>query len=429
MNLPPIPAWPAEVLPDEPVHGFFQRLAAVNGQLSCRTFAASLGLNGRNYDFEQMLDFCSALPVVDCEALAGGTPRRSPESVRLRSEVFSSTHFAFSSVRVCVACLAESRYHRNWFDFSFLDRCPIHDQVLVDGDGSEKLTRWFPQIGFLPYSGKDLAKAAQRVDPPNSLARYILGRIGSLPLWDLPHLREYSCGELIQFCDIVGRMREFGWSPKLAAGVRWDAARRSRAEKGFSVAQKGFNEVVDELGVFTAGSPVKPNPGQISFASGEFYGWLNLASRELARLPIGITLRALMNEHASRSGVFCKKGYESRFSYAGAETLTSLSRKLQITPAKLREIGLKDGLFEPHDDKSLHHSLTEGVCKAVCARIKDLMIRGQAAKYLSSLGGFSLNDAEQEGRVRPFIRLGGPNKSHDHFSRAELARCVNRTAR
>lgn len=132
-----------------------------------------------------------------------------------------------------------------------------------------------------------------------------------------------------------------------------------------------------------------------------------------------------MTEHAARSGIFYKKGYERQFAYAGAETLTSLSRKLQITPAKLREIGLKDDLFKPHEDKSLHHSLTADVCKAVCARIRDLMIRREAAKYLSSHSGVSLKDVEREGRVRPFIRLGGANKSHDHFSRSELALFVD----
>lgn len=428
MNLPPVPAWPSEVLPDEPVHGFFQRLAAANGQLSCRTFAASLGLNGRNYDFEQLLDFCSALPVAGREGLADSTPRRSLDAVFLKREKFSPSHFSFGRVRVCAACIAESRHHRNWFDFSFLERCPVHDQPLIDGSEQEKLARWFPDVGVLPYSGTDLAEPAKRVELPNNLARYVLGRVGCLPPWPLLHLVEYSCGEIIQVSELIGRMREFGWSPTLDAGRRWDAARRSRTEYGFSILRDGFDAVLAELGSFTAGAPVKPTPGQISFASGVFFGWLHHAAKELGRHPSGQRFRTLMSEHAARSGVFAKKGYERRFAYFGAETLTSLSRRLGIAPQKVRELGIKDGLFQAQEDKSLHHSLTSDVCDAVRRRLDDLIIREDAVNYAASRSHVPLEQMERDGLIRPFIRMGGPNRRHDHFSRIELEGCFKSSA-
>jgi hypothetical protein len=273
MTPPPVSSWPSEVFQDEPVHGFFQRLASANGQISCRTFAACLALNGRNYDFEQLLEFCSALPTPGVDKLYGSTPQRSVDAVTLRGETFSPAHLAFQTVRVCPACLSQSRYHRNWFDFSFIQNCPVHDQPLIDGVPHEKLARWYPSIGVLPHSGVDLAKPSPLVTQARTtLARYILGRVGCLPERSVPFLDRYTCGEIIQMSEIIGRMRAFGWKPKLNAHGKWDLDRRQRAEDGFSVLRAGPDEIQAALASFTDGSPVKSSPATISFAIGDFYG-------------------------------------------------------------------------------------------------------------------------------------------------------------
>ncbi len=365
VNIPPVSAWPEQVLPDEPVHGFFQRLAWANGQLSCRTLAAHLGLNGRNYDFKELLDFCGRLPAAGVENLATATPSRSLERVTLRGETFSPTHFGFLHVRICSACVSESRHHRNWFDLAFLENCPIHDQTMVEGLDKERLARWHPSIGIMPYSGLDLSQPVRRVQPQETLGRYILGRIGCLLRWRIPFLDTYTCGSIVQVSDLIGRMRAFGWAPKLRSYSRWDTSRRLRAENGFSILRLGPAAVLAELESFTAGSIVSTSPGQISFASGSFYGWLNSASAELVKFPVGETFRTLMLQNASRSGVFARKGYQARFDYLGAETLTSFSRKLGLQPKKVRELGMKDGLFRADGERSLHHSLTAETCGAM----------------------------------------------------------------
>lgn len=307
---PPVSAWPPEVFPDEPVHGFFQRLASVNGQMSCRTFAACLGLNGRNFDFEELLDFCTALPIRGVDELRRSTPRRANDTVMLRGEAFSPTHFAFASVRVCAACVSESRYHRVWFDFSFVERCPLHGQLMIGGVESEKLARWFSGVGTLPHTGIDLAKAAPKAPLEDTLAWYILGRVGCLPKRSIPFLDKYTCSEVIQVSDLLGRMAEFGWSRSLKPKLSWDADRQRRTEHGFSLLSQGRESVLKSLKAFTSSSTVRSSPGTISFAIGEFYGWLYSAVRNLGHSSIIDDFREMMMLHAERSGVISRK---SRF--------------------------------------------------------------------------------------------------------------------
>lgn len=423
MTPPPVSSWPSEVFQDEPAHGFFQRLASANGQISCRTFAACLALNGRNYDFEQILEFCSALPTPGVGKLYGSTPQRSVDAVTLRGETFSPAHFAFISVRVCPACLSQSRYHRNWFDFSFIQNCPVHDLPLVDGTPHEKLARWYPGVGVLPHSGVDLAKPSPLVaQAPATLARYVLGRIGCLPEWSVSYLDRYTCGEIVQMSEIIGRMRAFGWQSKLNAHGKWDSNRRLRAEDGFSVLCAGPDAISAALASFTAGSPVKSSSATISFAIGDFYGWLTAPVRELSKTPLGADFQSMMLMHANRSGVFARKGYQAAIGSTGVETLSSLGRKLGITHFTVKEFARHVGVLRSTSDKRRNHSISPADTAKIVNFWADLVLREDAENIVQNSGLGDLSDLERTNLIRPIMRYGGRSATNDRFQRSMLSR-------
>lgn len=77
----PLPAWPREAFPFEPAHGYFRRLAVANAQVSVRTLGSYVGVNGRNFDREELLEFCSrAFP-----RWALRTSNASPRKSKVRS--------------------------------------------------------------------------------------------------------------------------------------------------------------------------------------------------------------------------------------------------------------------------------------------------------------------------------------------------------
>lgn len=421
VNAPSVPAWPAQVLPDEPVHGFFQRLAAINGQVSCRTFAAFLGLNGRNYDFNELLTYCSALPTRGAEELPTSTPKRSAGSVTLRGEVFHPSQWAFNTVRICPACVSESRHHRNWFDLAFVERCPFHDQLLIEGSAQEKLARWYPSVGVLPHSGQDLADAAPAAGHQETLARYVLGRLGCAPRWRISYLDAYSCAELIQMSELLGRMRRFGWAERSSLNAKWSEARRRWTEVGFSILRGGQNSILAELSLFTAGSSLKPSPTEVTFAVSQFYGWLYGRVRELTGSTFGRDFRSLMTKHAEMCGVFSRKEKRPQ-GRSGTNTLNNLARELGVTDKVAREVMRKTNLLRSTPDKGRPHSITTLDRQKILAVWEDLVTREEAELIIGELGLGELYSHEKADRIERFIRIGGQTKAHDRFLRSSLAK-------
>ncbi len=420
MNAPSVPAWPAQVLPDEPVHGFFQRLAAINGHVSCRTFAAFLGLNGRNYDFDELLTYCSVLPTRGAEELLTSTPKRSAGSVTLRGEVFNPSQWAFNTVRICPACVSESRHHRNWFDLAFVECCPFHDQLLIDGSAQEKLARWYPSVGVLPHSGQDLAGAAPAAGHQETLARYVLGRLGCAPRWGISYLDAYSCAEVIQMSELLGRMREFGWAERSSLKASWTAARRRWTEVGFTIIRDGPSSMMAELSLFTAGSSLKPSSTEVTFAISQFYGWLHRRVCELKGSSFGSDFRSMMTTHAELCGVFSRKEKRTQ-GRAGTDTLNSLARKLGVTDKTARELMRKANLLRSTSHKGRPHSITIFDQLKIIGLWTDLVSRQEAEIIIYKLGLGELAGHEKAGRIERFIRVGGRTKAHDRFLRSSLA--------
>lgn len=87
----PLPSWPREAYPFEPAHGYFRRLAAANAQVSVRTLGSYVGVNGRNFDREELLEFCSRFPSKGIENLQRSTPQIEGSLVIMNGEIISRT--------------------------------------------------------------------------------------------------------------------------------------------------------------------------------------------------------------------------------------------------------------------------------------------------------------------------------------------------
>jgi len=98
---PPLAAWPKCAFPGEGAHGWFQRLAVANGQISARTLAESQGLNGRHPRPASYLDYCLRFPVANPDALIEATPVLDRGVVVLRGQSF---HIRSTSPSIGLGC-------------------------------------------------------------------------------------------------------------------------------------------------------------------------------------------------------------------------------------------------------------------------------------------------------------------------------------
>lgn len=108
----PMPIWPAEIHPHEPIQGWIQRAAERNYALSTESFVDSLGLSGRDWDYDELLNIVQQLPIEDFAQLEACTPKRCGDGYEIRGHKLPYRFILKSGRRVCPMCLEEQRYVR-----------------------------------------------------------------------------------------------------------------------------------------------------------------------------------------------------------------------------------------------------------------------------------------------------------------------------
>ena len=415
--LPPLPTWPASVCPHEPAHGFFRRLADVNGQSSIRPLAAAHGLNGRDLDLMETLEFCSRFPVEGVDDLRRNTPIVRGHLVEILDETFRCPRdWSAVNPRVCPGCLQESPHVRNWFDINVLRRCPIHGCELV-GD-----TLWHPQIGMDARTGEGIAARMPMVAPPADIERYVLGRLGAMKPWRLPHLDDVALYHIIDAAEILGYAQLRGWSEKAPQRrKKHSSIFRDAVGIGFDILAHGAE--VECLEGYAAGSPVTPVPGRMNYMFDAYWGWIRWTINNLEASPISSRLRALLPELAAAKGVFSRKGGAEFRRQAGLKGLHELAAELHISVNSLRAMSVQLGLTDASSRRAQAHCFDRAAVSRLKDVLDDLVPRREAARLVNR----SLPSFEEfcfHRRIQPFIRLKGRSPSADQFRRSELAAAI-----
>lgn len=169
----PMSKWPGEAYPNEPIHGWIHRAAARNHAFSTRTFVASLGLNGKDWDYDELLQIAGQLPISFFGQLEFNTPKRCDEGYEICGQKLPFKAISKSARRVCPQCLEELRYVRNWFDFVPVSACPFHNTALVSGLPDDPLDWIRPEIGWT-HNGVKLGTQHATPQIATELDRYIV---------------------------------------------------------------------------------------------------------------------------------------------------------------------------------------------------------------------------------------------------------------
>src|ERR1700730_6882943 len=174
---PPLPNWDKPRL-DEPAHGYFVRLTGLNNQLSASVVASSFGLNGRDLQPAECLDFAMSFPIEGKERLLSATPTVNNATVKMFGETFRRRDWSIDRRYFCPGCLAEDAYHRSYWDIVVFRHCPFHDQPLRYVDTSGHVVPWWsPSFEGSPF-GKPIAQSHKRVSSVGpSIEAYTLGRL------------------------------------------------------------------------------------------------------------------------------------------------------------------------------------------------------------------------------------------------------------
>ncbi|MFO6430279.1 TniQ family protein [Erythrobacter sp. W302b] len=227
----PMPIWPAEIYPLEPVQGWFQRAAKRNYALSADAFVDSLGLSGRDWDYDEMLKVVHQLPIDGLDALEASTPKRCDNIYEICGHKLSLRFITKSSRRVCPMCLDERRYVRTWFDVVPVASCPHHDVALIDGLPSDPLDWRHPEIGWTK-SGTKIGAEHAKMQIASELDHYIVRSFIADDVGLPDHLKDLSLNTVLTASVCVGKL------------FRGDEKHTPTHENVRSLCQIGFDSLV-----------------------------------------------------------------------------------------------------------------------------------------------------------------------------------------
>lgn len=201
----PMPIWPAETYPLEPVQGWIHRAAERNYAFSTDAFIDSLGLSGRDWDYDELLKIVQQLPIDSYSEIEHCTSKRCSEGYEICGYRVPFRFISKSERRVCPQCLAEGRYIRNWFDIVPVATCPHHNVALVGGLPNDPLDWRHTEVGWT-RSGLKVGAEHGIPQTASDLDRFIVGTLSGAQPMVPDDLVGVSLGEVLTASICVGKL-------------------------------------------------------------------------------------------------------------------------------------------------------------------------------------------------------------------------------
>jgi hypothetical protein len=412
MRVPAVSRWGIEPLVDEPAHGFFLRLAALNGQISIRPFAMALGLNGRNIKPQEMLSFCEELPIQGLDILRNSTPHLAETVVFVRGERLRFRRdWSITHRRYCPRCIGESSHHRFWFDLVVSRYCPLHD-VELRSDKNGMIWAWGRSEPSQEINEKLIANSA------GAFSRYLGGRLGVGERFHVLQLDRLELDDAIYLCIVIGNVLLYGWRKALPKRG-WLEAKQTAVERGFEFLANGLS-IEDLCEQYLRSTPYLVSGKFTCTNTPKVLGWLHSAKMNKIHGQGIAPLRDCIDRLVVEYGA-CRR-LRRKFPPSQVERNTAAAAaRLGLSRAELLKIASWNPDKEPRSAVAVSHDVSVNAitrkAKLLCSPKEAASILGVTPKQLALLCKSGLVNAV----------FGVSSRSRSLYERRILERIVSRS--
>ncbi|MBB3389726.1 hypothetical protein FHT82_002466 [Rhizobium sp. BK275] len=191
---------------DEPAHGYARRLVGAHGLNTVVTFNVWNQIDSDYVNPKASLELLlkHPLPAEWVDRLKHATPIKGEDAIVLAGNSVRHSHISRHPRRWCPGCLHQSPHHRVWWEFTFLNRCPVHDIEFVSVEPDGRSASWTWTDFANARSGEPLGYYVAPVRP-SGLGGYVLGRLGFLPRAPNVILDAATLGAAVDLCKLVGK--------------------------------------------------------------------------------------------------------------------------------------------------------------------------------------------------------------------------------
>lgn len=401
----PMPIWPAKTYPLEPIQGWIHRAAERNYALSTDSFVDSLGLNGRDWDYDGLLNIVQQLPIEDLAELESCTPKRCEEGYEIRGHKLPYRFISKSSRRVCPMCLEEQRYVRTWFDIVPVASCPHHDVALIDSLPGDPLDWRHPEIGCT-RSGMKVRAEHATAQMASTLDHFIVETVseGRAPLPD--HLDGMALDTILAASTCVGKLYRGDENHVATHGNL-----RSLCQLGFEPLLGGSDAILRFLREAHWLQRGYDKARYDARCDGVPHMLLSISDPPLRKLITDTFARVRI-----RNGLATPSGRLSR--YDGEDdhlNIKSAAQRLGVTPHTMRSLLGKVTIDAERCDRPRRQRIHHDQLVAVQSYIADAFSSKAAANWLGCTPE-DLKSLAARKLLRPDFRMGGK----DHYTKSDL---------
>ena len=235
----PFSRWRLRPEQGEPSYSYFARLVADEGHGSMKVYATEIGINGRNFVPEEMLQVLQQLPLpeADHERLGNAKPLLRDGIYHIGRERVREKQLSFRQRRFCPHCMSDGLYHRIQWDIVVASHCSIHGTRVVEAVGGKKLGWWWPHFDVSPDGETMVDRRPVKPERPLPFHEMLRSRL---------ELEQREQGATAEFdlCDIIEPVRFFYRFTKDGRPVHPREQKDGDVETGFSLVTMSHAERV-----------------------------------------------------------------------------------------------------------------------------------------------------------------------------------------
>lgn len=416
-----LPRW-VQPEPYEAPHGCILRLAECNGLPGTREVRQMTGLSVNRIRVGRDLEDLAIALNCDVKLLKSNATHVSTRGASVGGQYLRSrSDIAFlGQRRACPACLAESPYHRVWWDWSFVSTCPFHNCILTSHCSCGSRLTWEDGSPLKCRSCDNGDVRQLTLVPANhsimAADRWAIDRFIHPDREDVNFLDAVSLGTAIELMARIGALDLGGYCRSYPAPSDLGVSHVVRA-RGYHLVKTGAVDMALERAYAGYIAATRDPFPSLTRMYGWFYPWfLYSGGPRLSTALADIILR-----NASGKIQVTRRAFPSlQRDSAGQITLSEAADMAKVRTATMRKLLAAEGLIRQEKRKGIPVLVERANAERIAQDIDQALTLTSLAPHLG-LGAKAVKKLARAG-VLPTWVIGGIAGQHTYlFRKADIS--------
>lgn len=416
---------PPPMLPEEPPHGIYMRLADRNGVMRITEFQNMTSVKLRHVRVGRDLDQLAAMLRCDVEDISkySITHVKRRQSVIVGQKVQRRDDLMMTQRRVCPDCLVESLHHRYWWDLDFITTCTSHGRPLIYRCECGCALTWKDANIAKCYSCEagDVRNSPFQAAPSEvlELDQWALNRLRGERDIEIPVVSKLPLGRAIETIERVGALAIGGYKTHWQEIDDFSEPSSKVRALGFAVLRKGnLDDLLDQI--YAGFLASKKTAKSLKTIYGWFWHWFSYRGAD----RFSAELAEIIYRNASAKIQVTRKAFPTIARESETITLVETAKICRRRHGTIRMLLSSEGLIRPIRQKGSPIRIKLSDAHRLATDLADSVSLTELGAIIG-VGQTALVKLVRSNRVPVWIRGGTKTKHQYIFRRKDVDRWLN----